>query len=76
MPSLALNVWLKRGAAVRPRDYPVMRRDLLQEDEFFILQEDGSSKIVITLGTYDVMLLEDGSKILQEDSDKFILTVY
>lgn len=53
-----------------------MRRDLLQEDEFFILQEDGTSKIVITFGTYDVMLLEDASKILQEDSDKFILTVY
>jgi len=54
-----------------------LRRDLLQEDEFFLFLEDGTSKIVITLGTYDRMALEGGvDLLLTEASDKFILTVY
>jgi hypothetical protein len=53
-----------------------LRRDLLQEDEFFVLLEDGD-KIVITFGTYDKIALEDGTDLLlTEDSNKFILTVY
>lgn len=76
MARLGLGLGLATSGPIGGADYPIIRRDLLQEDGFFILQEDGTSKIVITFGTYDVMLLEDGSKILQEDSDKFILTVY
>ena len=53
-----------------------MRRDLLQEDEFFVLQEDGTGKIVLSFGTYDRMATEQGTDlILTEASDKFILTV-
>ena len=53
-----------------------MRRDLLQEDEFFVLQEDGVGKIVLSFGTYDRMATEQGTDlILTEASDKFILTV-
>ena len=64
------------GGNVIPVDPPIMRRDLLQEDEFFVLLEDGD-KIVITFGTYDKIALEDGTDLLlTEDSNKFILTVY
>jgi hypothetical protein len=66
------------GQVVQP-DEPILRRDLLQEDGFFIYCEDGSaSKIVITFGTYDVMTLEGGTlpiSLLTEASDKFILNV-
>jgi hypothetical protein len=56
---------------------PIMRRDVLQEDETFLLQEDGVSKLVISFGTFDSIVLEDGiSFLLQEDLGKFILTVY
>ena len=54
-------------------DYPIMRRDLLKEDEFFVLLEDGTSKIVITFGTFDSLLLEDASFLLQEDTGKLII---
>lgn len=54
-------------------DYPIMRRDLLQEDEFFVLLEDGTSKIVITFGTFDSLLLEDASFLLREDNGKLII---
>jgi hypothetical protein len=65
------------GGSVTPIDPPILRRDLLQEDEFFLFLEDGTSKIVITLGTYDRMALEGGvDLLLTEASDKFILTVY
>jgi hypothetical protein len=65
------------GGSVTPIDPPILRRDLLQEDDFFIYCEDGSaSKIVITFGTYDQMALEGGvDLLLTEASDKFILTV-
>lgn len=65
------------GGSVIPVDPPIMRRDLLQEDDFFILQEDGTGKIVLSFGTYDRMATEQGTDlILTEASDKFILTVY
>lgn len=65
------------GGNVIPVDPPIMRRDLLQEDEFFVLQEDGTGKIVLSFGTYDRMATEQGTDlILTEASDKFILTVY
>ena len=64
------------GGNVAPIDPPILRRDLLQEDDFFVLLEDGD-KIVITFGTYDKIALEDGTDLLlTEDSNKFILTVY
>lgn len=57
-------------------DMPIMRRDLLQQDDFFVFQED-NSKIVLSLGTYDRIATEQGTDlILQEDNNKFILTVY
>ena len=63
------------GGTITPIDPPILRRDLLQEDEFFVLLEDGD-KIVITFGTYDKIALEDGTDLLlTEDSNKFILTV-
>ena len=64
------------GGNITPIDPPILRRDILQEDEFFVLLEDGD-KIVITFGTYDKIALEDGTDLLlTEDSNKFILTVY
>ena len=64
------------GGNVTPIDPPIMRRDLLQEDDFFVLQEDGTGKIVLSFGTYDRMATEQGTDlILTEASDKFILTV-
>jgi hypothetical protein len=50
-------------------DLPVLRRDLLQEDNFFVLMED-ASKIVITFGTFDSLDLENGDFLLQEDNGK------
>lgn len=78
MTTLALGTRLASsgGGSVIPIDPPILRRDLLQEDEFFILLENGD-KIVITFGTYDKIALEDGTDLLlTEDSNKFILTVY
>ena len=64
------------GGNVTPVDPPIMRRDLLQEDEFFVLQEDGTGKIVLSFGTYDRMATEQGTDlVLTEASDKFILNV-
>lgn len=58
-------------------DLPILRRDMLQEDEFYVLQEDATGKIVFSFGTYDRIALEDGTDLLlQENNDKFILTVY
>jgi len=54
-------------------DYPIARRDLLQEDEDFILLENGTDKIVITFGTFDSLDLEDGDFLLQEDAGKLII---
>jgi len=61
------------GGSVTPGDLPILRRDLLQEDDFFVLLEDGTSKVVITFGTFDSILLEDASFLLQEDSGKLII---
>lgn len=60
------------GSNVTPGDLPILRRDLLQEDDFFVLLENGD-KIVITFGTFDSILLEDASFLLQEDSGKLII---
>jgi hypothetical protein len=54
-------------------DLPIMRRDLLREDNGFILLEDGTSKIVITFGTFDSLDLENGDFLLQEDNGKLII---
>jgi hypothetical protein len=54
-------------------DLPIMRRDLLREDEGFILLEDGTSKIVITFGTFYSLDLENGNFLLQEDNGKLII---
>jgi hypothetical protein len=51
-------------------DAPVLRRDVLQEDEFFVLQEDGTGKLVITFGTFDSLLLEDADFLFREDDGK------
>jgi len=54
-----------------------MRRDVLQETEFFLLQEDDTSKLVISFGTFDSIVLEDGTTFLvQEDTGKLILAIY
>jgi len=56
---------------------PIMRRDVLQETEFFLLQEDDTSKLVISFGTFDSIVLEDGTTFLvQEDTGKLILAIY
>lgn len=61
------------GGNVIPIDPPILRRDLLQEDNFFVLLED-STKIVITFGTFDSLLLEDNTTFLsQEDTGKLII---
>jgi hypothetical protein len=60
------------GSNVTPGDLPILRRDLLQEDDFFVLLENGD-KIVITFGTFDSLDLENGDFLLQEDSGKLII---
>lgn len=60
------------GGSVTPGDLPILRRDLRQEDDFIVLLENGD-KIVITFGTFDSILLEDASFLLQEDSGKLII---
>ena len=54
-------------------DLPIMRRDLLREDEGFLLLEDGVSKIVITFGTFDSILCENSNFLVQEDNGKLII---
>ena len=54
-------------------DLPIIRRDLLREDEGFLWLEDGTSKIVITFGTFDSLLLESGDFLLREDTGKLII---
>ena len=70
--SLGTRLVSNGGGNVTPGDLPILRRDLLQEDDFFVLLEDGD-KIVITFGTFDSVLLEDASFLLQEDSGKLII---
>jgi len=69
---LGLGVDRPLGAD-RGADLPIIRRDLLQEDDFFVFLEDGTSKIVITFGTFDSLLLEDASFLLREDNGKLII---
>jgi len=45
----------------------------LQEDDFFVFLEDGTSKIVITFGTFDSLDLENGDFLLQEGTGKLII---
>ncbi len=76
MTTLALGNRLASvgGGNVIPIDPPILRRDLLQEDEFFILLENGTDKIVITFGTFDSLLLEDNTTFLsREDTGKLII---
>lgn len=54
-------------------DLPIMRRNLLREDEGFLLLEDGVSKIVITFGTFDSILCENSNFLVQEDNGKLII---
>ncbi len=59
-------------------DLPIIRRDLLREDEGFTLLEydegQPTYKIVITYGTFDSLMLEDGTIFLrQEDDGKLII---
>jgi hypothetical protein len=77
MISLGTSINRTRSVSQIMPEPPIMRRDVLQEDETFLLQEDGVSKLVISFGTFDSIVLEDGTSfLLQEDLGKFILTVY
>lgn len=76
-PAIGIGINRERIADSGGFDLPILRRDMLQEDNFFVLQEDSSSKLVFSLGTYDRITTEQGTDlILQENNDKFILTVY
>jgi hypothetical protein len=70
---LGLGVEQALGGAGGGADLPIIRRDLLQEDDFFVFLEDGTSKIVITFGTFDSLDLENGDFLLQEDTGKLII---
>lgn len=70
---LGLGVEQALGGAGGGADLPIIRRDLLQEDDFFVFLEDGTSKIVITFGTFDSLDLENGDFLLREDTGKLII---
>ena len=70
---LGLGTQEALGGAGGGADLPIIRRDLLQEDDFFVFLEDGTSKIVITFGTFDSLDLENGDFLLQEDTGKLII---
>jgi len=77
MISLGTSINRTRSVSQIMPEPPIMRRDVLQEDETFLLQEDGVSKLVISFGTFDSIVLEDGTSfLLQENLGKLILTVY
>jgi hypothetical protein len=67
--ALGIGINRERLSGDSTTDLPVLRRDLLQEDNFFVLQED-ASKIVFTFGTADHLDLENNDFLLQEDSFK------
>jgi hypothetical protein len=69
---LGLGVQQALGGAGGGADLPIIRRDLLQEDDFFVFLEN-SDKIVITFGTFDSLDLENGDFLLQEDTGKLII---
>jgi len=70
---LGLGVEQALGGAGGGADLPIIRRDLLREDDFFVLLENGVDKIVITFGTFDSLDLENGDFLLQEDTGKLII---
>jgi hypothetical protein len=67
--ALGIGINRERLSGDSTTDLPVLRRDLLQEDDFFVLLED-ASKIVFTFGTADHLDLENNDFLLQEDSFK------
>jgi hypothetical protein len=69
---ISLGIALNRLVAGQSggTDAPALRRDVLQEDGFFVLQEDGTGKLVITFGTFDSLLREDAGFLQQEDLSK------
>ena len=67
--ALGIGINRERLSGDSATDLPVLRRDMLQEDDFFVLLED-ASKIVFTFGTADHLDLEDNDFLLQEDSFK------
>jgi hypothetical protein len=75
---LGLGVQQALGGAGGGADLPIIRRDLLREDEGFTLLEydegQPTYKIVITYGTFDSLMLEDGTTFLRrEDDGKLII---
>lgn len=70
---LGLGIDTVAGGGGSAPDWPIARRDLLQEDEAFILLENGVDKIVISFGTFDSLDLENGDFLLQEDAGKLII---
>lgn len=74
--AIGIGINRERIADTGGLDLPIMRRDLLQQDDFFVFQED-NFKIVLSLGTYDRIATEQGTDLLlMEDNSKFTLTVY
>ncbi len=74
--AIGIGINRERIADTGGLDLPIMRRDLLQQDDFFVFQED-NSKIVLSLGTYDRIATEQGTDLLlMEDNSMFTLTVY
>lgn len=67
--ALGIGINRERLSGDSTTDLPVLRRDLLQEDDFFVLLED-ASKIVFTFGTADHLDLENNDFLLQENSFK------
>ena len=66
------------GGNITPIDPPIIRRDLLREDDGFTLLEydegNPTYKIVITYGTFDSLMLEDNITFLRrEDDGKLII---
>jgi hypothetical protein len=77
MISIGTSINRARSVSQTMPEPPIMRRDVLQETEFFLLQEDDTSKLVISFGTFDSIVLEDGTTFLvQEDTGKLILAIY
>jgi hypothetical protein len=77
MISIGTSINRARSVSQIMPEPPIMRRDVLQETEFFLLQEDDTSKLVISFGTFDSIVLEDGTTFLvQEDTGKLILAIY
>ena len=75
---LGLGAEQAPGGAGGGADLPIMRRDLLREDDGFTLLEydegNPTYKIVITFGTFDSLMLEDNIIFLRrEDDGKLII---